>query len=74
MQTRKHSLCESITNVIIGYSIALLSQIIIFPFFQIKITLHDNLLIGLWFTLISIIRSYTLRRIHNKISMYKRGS
>ena len=74
MQTRKHSLCESITNVIIGYSIALLSQIIIFPFFQIKITLHDNLLIGLWFTLISIIRSYTLRRIYNKISIYKRGS
>jgi hypothetical protein len=62
-QTKKHSLIESIVNIIAGYFVALASQIIIFPTFNIHIPLSDNLLIGLWFTGISIIRSYTLRRI-----------
>jgi hypothetical protein len=62
-QSRRHSLIESITNVLVGYGVAVISQIMIFPFFGIKVKLSDNLLIGLWFTAISIIRSYTLRRI-----------
>ena len=61
-QTRKHSLAESITNVVIGYIVALISQIIIFPMFNIHIPLSDNIAIGLWFTAISIVRSYLLRR------------
>lgn len=68
MQSKKMSLIESITNVVIGYCIALLSQIIVFPFFGINVPIRDNLLIGFWFTVISIIRSYTLRRIYNKIN------
>ena len=66
MQSKKFSFIESITNIVIGYLIALLSQIIIFPFFNIKITIQDNLLIGLWFTIISILRSYLLRRFFTK--------
>jgi hypothetical protein len=62
-QSRRHSLIESITNVLVGYGVAVISQIVIFPFFGIKVKLSDNLLIGLWFTVISIVRSYTLRRI-----------
>ena len=67
MQSKKMSLLESITNVCIGYLVALISQIIVFPFFGINVPIRDNLLIGFWFTVISIIRSYTLRRIYNKI-------
>lgn len=62
MQTRKHSLIESITNVAIGYAVALASQLAIFPVFGIHITITDNLLIGAWFTAISIARSYVVRR------------
>lgn len=68
MQLKKHSLIESITNVIVGYGVALLSQIIIFPIFGIKVTIRDNVLIGLFFTVVSIIRSYALRRIFNKLT------
>jgi len=68
MQSKKMSLLESITNVCIGYLVALISQIIVFPFFGINVPIRDNLLIGFWFTVISIIRSYTLRRIYNKIN------
>jgi hypothetical protein len=67
MQSKKMSLIETITNVTAGYLVALLSQILIFPLFGIKATIQDNLMIGLWFTIISIIRSYVLRRIFNRI-------
>lgn len=64
-QTKKHSLLESIMNVAVGYGIAILSQIAIFPLFGIDIPLRDNLLIGLFFTVISIVRSYAIRRVFN---------
>lgn len=67
MQTRRMSFIESITNVLVGYGVSLLSQIIIFPFFDISISLKSNIYIGLWFTLISIIRSYVLRRFFNRL-------
>lgn len=66
MQTKTHSLIESIINVLIGYGIAVASQIIIFPLFDIHIPLKDNFKIGLWFTVISIIRSYMVRRYFTK--------
>lgn len=66
MQTKTHSLIESLTNVAIGYVVALLSQIVLFPMFNIYVPLSDNLLIGLWFTVISIFRSYVVRRYFNK--------
>jgi hypothetical protein len=66
MQSKTHSMVESVTSVIIGYFVALASQIIIFPFFGIHATIRDNIFIGLWFTVISIIRSYILRRIFTK--------
>lgn len=65
MQTRKHSLLESITNIAIGYTIALLSQLIIFPIFNTHIPLSDNILITFYFTIISLVRSYLLRRWFN---------
>jgi len=62
-QTKKHSLLESIINIIAGYFVALASQIVIFPMFNIHIPLSDNILIGLWFTGISVVRSFSIRRI-----------
>lgn len=63
MQTRIHSLIESATNIIVGYLVAIGSQLALFPLFDIHISLADNLFIGLWFTTISLARSYCLRRI-----------
>lgn len=66
MQTKTHSLIESVSNVIVGYFVALLSQIIIFPVFGIHATIQDNIMIGLWFTVISICRSYIMRRVFTR--------
>jgi len=65
MQTRTQSLIESLTNIIIGYLVAILSQLLVFPFFDIYVTFIDNVLIGFYFTIISLARSYLLRRFFN---------
>lgn len=67
-QTKKHSFIESITNVAVGYGVALLSQIVIFPYFGIKVSLKQNMVIGCFFTVISILRSYVLRRIFTRLT------
>lgn len=67
MQTKKHSLIESFTNVAVGYTINLGVQLIVFPLFGFNVTMADNLLIGLIFTVVSIARSYTLRRLFNRV-------
>jgi hypothetical protein len=64
-QTRLGSLIEAIVNVLIGYWISVTAQHFIFPMFGYHITLKENLLIGLIFTVISIARSYLLRRYFN---------
>lgn len=66
MQTRKHSLIESISNVAIGYVVAVISQVLIFPWFDVHLPLGDNLAIAAWFTIISILRSYSIRRLFNR--------
>jgi len=64
-QSRVASLAESAMNVLIGYGVALASQLVIFPLFGIHIPLSDNLAIGAWFTIISLVRSYAIRRWFN---------
>jgi len=65
MQTKLQSLKESIINILIGYIVAILSQLIVFPMFDIEVPLSDNLLIGIYFTIFSLARSYMIRRYFN---------
>jgi hypothetical protein len=65
MQSRIQSLIEAWANVAVGYLVALASQLALFPLFGIHIPLSSNLWIGAWFTVISLVRSYVLRRWFN---------
>jgi hypothetical protein len=65
MQTKLNSFIESLSNVFIGYIVAVFSQLLIFPYFDINIPFSENLLIGVYFTIISLIRSYIIRRFFN---------
>lgn len=67
MQTRLFSLIESLTNVGIGYFTALATQMAVFPLFGIHLPMADNILIGLIFTAVSIVRSYAVRRVFNMV-------
>lgn len=64
-QTRAMSAAESAANVAIGYGVAVGSQIAILPLFGVHLPLADNLLIGAYFTAISLARSYLVRRAFN---------
>ena len=64
-QSRIQSAIESVANVVVGYAVAIVSQIAVFPWFGIDIPLSSNLAIGAWFTVISLVRSYVLRRWFN---------
>lgn len=64
-QTRLGSLIETAVNTAIGYGVALVSQLAIFPLFGIHVPFSANLWIGAWFTAISIARGYVLRRWFN---------
>lgn len=67
MQTRRGSLIESIANVVIGYWIAVAAQLVIFPLFGVRASMAQNLGIGLAFTAVSLVRSYALRRLFNRL-------
>lgn len=74
MQSRLMSLVEAIANVVVGYSVAVLTQILIFPVFGLRTTLAQNLTMGALFTLVSIARSFTLRRLFEHVRIHrKRG-
>lgn len=65
-QSRMESLVESGINILIGFAVALASQIIVFPIVGIHgVSLATNLEIGAYFTAISLARSYVIRRWFN---------
>ena len=57
------SLVEAVANVVVGYLLALLTQIAIFPLFGVSVSMSDNLVIGGIFTVVSLLRSFALRRL-----------
>jgi hypothetical protein len=52
------SLVEAMANVVVGFLLALLTQITIFPVFELVVSVADNLLISAIFTAVSIVRSF----------------
>lgn len=67
MQSRKGSLIESCINVVIGYGISFTANALVLPLFGFNISISQNLAIGAIFTVISIVRSYIIRRYFNKL-------
>ena len=61
-QSRLMSMVEAITNVVVGYGVAVVTQILIFPIFGLQTTLGQNLAMGGIFTIVSLLRSFALRR------------
>ena len=66
MQSKKHSFLETGSNLVIGYIVAVASQMVFYHYYEIKISLNDNMVICVWMTVVSILRSYTLRRWWNR--------
>jgi hypothetical protein len=61
------SLIEAISNVAVGFLVALLTQVIVFPLFELEVGIGEHLAISGLFTIASIARSYLLRRLFEAI-------
>jgi hypothetical protein len=66
-QSRTMSLVEAVANVVVGYLLALGLQAALFPALGLQVGLIDNLLIGAAFTVLSLVRSFMLRRLFESL-------
>lgn len=71
MQNKLQSFIESVFTVTSGFFIALAVQLLIFPLYDIDITLFQNIQIVMILTVTSIIRIYFIRRLFNNITDVK---
>lgn len=62
-QSRVMSMLESIINISVGFGISLVAQIYFLPLLGVQISLQQNITFALIMTVISIARSYLLRRV-----------
>lgn len=67
MQSRWMSFMEAVTNIAVGYGVAVLTQIVVFPMFGLHASLDQNLLLGGLFTGMSLVRSFLIRRLFNRL-------
>ena len=65
MQSRRVSFIEAVTNVVAGIILAWAVTFVIFPWFDYHATWDKALGISLIFTVVSLLRSYLLRRLFN---------
>lgn len=61
-QSRRMSLGESLSNILVGLIVSVLANSIVFPWFGFHLTVGDNLSIAAIYTTISLVRSYCMRR------------
>jgi membrane protein implicated in regulation of membrane protease activity len=64
-QTRLSSLIEATVNTAIGFVVALVSQFLLFPLVGIHVSMAVQLELVTYFTIVSVVRSYVLRRWFN---------
>lgn len=69
-QTKWGSFVEACANIVIGFTINWSANLLIFPLFGFNVTGGQAFKIGLWFTAISLVRSYILRRVFNRIKAF----
>jgi hypothetical protein len=66
-QSRTMSMVEAAANVVVGYVLAIATQIVVFPWFGIEAALSEHLAIGMAFVGVSLARGYLLRRLFEAI-------
>jgi len=67
-QSRRMSLVEAVTNNVVAFVLSVVINQYLMPIFGFYVTLTQSVVIVLVYTFASIIRSYFLRRVFNKLS------
>lgn len=72
MQSKKQSAIEVVVSTLVAFAIsAALQQYVVAPLFNLDTTHTQNLLITVFFTVVSLVRSYVFRRFFNYIHRSK---
>jgi hypothetical protein len=61
-QSKTRSCAEAWINIAIGYSINFVANLVVFPLFGYNVSVRDNIVIGVIYTGISLVRQYVIRR------------
>lgn len=70
-QSKIDSVLEALTNIMIGAGVALAAQLVWFPLIGKSFTIGENLMTTAFFTFVSFVRSYGVRRLFNGRSVYQ---
>lgn len=73
-QSKVASLAEAVVNTFVGLLIAFVAQAFICWAYDIPLSAHQNFVIVSWMTVISVARSYVLRRAWNAEFWKRRNS
>jgi hypothetical protein len=71
-QTRLQSAIEAMANIAIGWTLSLGVTAVVLPAFGHKVTMEENVYMTSIFTIVSLMRSYAVRRYFNYIHSQKK--
>lgn len=72
-QSIKGSVWEAMGNVAVGFGVNYGANLLILPLFGFAaLTPGKNLVIGVLYTVISLVRSFVLRRVFNRIKRFEK--
>lgn len=66
-QSKLESFIEAITNTVVGFIISAIIQYLVFKYYGIHLDLVSNFIIISTFTVASVLRSYIIRRVFNRL-------
>lgn len=66
-QSRRGSAVEAVANVAIGLGVAFLANLVILPAVGLPVSGGQAVVISAAFTVVSLVRSYLVRRLFNRI-------
>jgi hypothetical protein len=67
MQTKFGSFVEAWANIAVGFTINFIANLLVWPLFGLSMGARTAFLGGVIFTVISLVRSYVLRRWFNNL-------
>lgn len=62
-QARIDSFMEAVTNTLVGFTVSLITQLVLVRLYNVPISFSTSMQFVGWFTVISVARQYVLRRL-----------
>lgn len=62
-QSRKHSAIETVVQTTVAFCLSVAIQPFIYSYYDFHVTTHESVELATVFTIVSLIRSYSIRRM-----------